>query len=273
MAADFDGDGDMDLLTGKRYHAHGGKDPGADEPALLVWFELQRTKDEMKFVKHVIDDDSGIGYTITPCDIDGDGDVDVVSANKKGVFLFVQEGSPTYLPLFNGKDLSNWTGDKEPWSVENGQIVGKSETGLKHNSFLASKEPYDDFVLVLEVKLVPDSANSGIQFRSELLDKGHEVKGYQADIGRGWWGGIYEEHGRRLLNNGYKGLGEKAVIKNDWNDYVVYAVEDELRVEINGTLCTYLKDKASASGIIALQVHSGGPTEVRFRNIKLRKMD
>jgi hypothetical protein len=53
----------------------------------------------------------------------------------------------------------------------------------------------------------------------------------------------------------------------------VYAVGDELRVEINGTVCTALRDEVRKSGIIALQIHSGGPTEVHFKNIKLRKIE
>ena len=69
-----------------------------------------------------------------------------------------------------------------------------------------------------------------------------------------------------------KGRGERAVVKNGWNHYVVYAVGDELRVEINGTVCTHLRDGVRRAGIIALQVHSGGPTDVRFRDIRMRKI-
>ena len=273
IAADVDGDGDSDLVTGKRYYAHNGKDPGADEPALLIWYELSRRDDKASFEKHVIDDDSGVGYTATVTDIDGDGDLDVVTANRKGVHLFVQKGAPTILPLFNGKNLDGWVADESLWSVDNGELIGKTETGIKHNNFIQSKGSYDDFVLTLQVKLVPDSANSGIQFRSEPADHG-EVKGYQADIGYGWWGSIYYELSpRALLNDGYKGRGQKAVVKDKWNDYVIYAVGDEMRVEINGTLCTHLFDNERKAGIFAPQIHSGGPTDVRFRNFKLRKVE
>jgi len=271
ISADFDNDGDMDLLSGKRYYAHGGKDPGADEPVYLVWYELQRDGKQARFIRHIIDDNSGVGYMVTPIDIDNDGDTDIVTSSKKGVLLFENLNNPTWLPLFNGKNLDNWIGEKNLWSVEGDTIVGKTETGIKHNSFLISRDKYDNFVLTCQVKLVPDTANSGIQFRSTPREHG-EVEGYQADIGVGWWGSIYEELGRKLLNNGYKNRGQKAVIKNGWNDYVVYAVGDEFRVEINGTVCTHLKDDVRKTGIIAPQLHSGGPTEVRFKNIKLRKV-
>lgn len=269
VSVDIDGDGDRDLLTGKRYHAHHGRDPGAEEPAMLSWYELQRDGQNARFIRHTIDDDSGVGYTLTPTDIDGDGDIDVLTSNQKGVFLFVQKGSPIWLELFNGRDLDNFAGDKTPWSVENGTLVGRT-SGLEHNNFLVSKQTYDDFVMTLEIKLEPDSANSGIQFRSTPREDG-EVEGYQADIGHGWWGSIYEELGRALLNDGYKGRGEKAVIRGGWNDYVVYAIGPELRVEINGTVCTHLRDDVRERGVIAFQIHSGGPTDVRFRDIRLRK--
>jgi hypothetical protein len=269
-AADVDGDGDADLVTGKRYKAHDKGDPGLDEPAMLLWWELRRNGRTAEFIRHDIDNDSGVGYVVTPADIDGDGDMDILISNKKGVYLFEQTGKPELLPLFNGKDLAGWTGDMKLWSVQDGAIVGKTTSGIPHNTFLVSKEKYDNFVLTLDVKLEPDSANSGIQFRSIPRADG-ECEGYQADIGQGWWGSIYEESGRGLLNDGYKGRGQKAVIKGGWNHYVVYAVGDELRVEINGTVCTALRDDKRKTGIIALQIHAGGPTDVRFRNIRLRK--
>mgnify|MGYP002355471947 FL=1 len=100
--------------------------------------------------------------------------------------------------FFNGKDLSYWDGNPDVWSVENGEIVGKSVTGLKHNEFLKSKLVLDDFRLVFQVKLLPDTENSGVQFRSEPFGE-YEMKGLQADIGKGWWGKLYEENGRALL--------------------------------------------------------------------------
>ncbi len=62
------------------------------------------------------------------------------------------------------------------------------------------------------------------------------------------------------------------MIRDGWNHYVVYAVGDQLRVEINGTVCTALRDDKRKTGIIGLQIHAGGPTDVRFRNLRLRKI-
>jgi putative heme-binding domain-containing protein len=168
--------------------------------------------------------------------------------------------------FFNGKDLTNWDGDKEVWSVQNGEIVGKSEKGLKQNNFLKSTFDVTDFKLSLKVKLTPNTENSGIQFRSVPIE-GAEMRGPQADIGKGWWGKLYEESGRGLL---VKEGGEKFVKENDWNDYVIEAVGPRVKMWINGELvCDYTDEKLAKRGQIAVQVHSGGPTEVRFKDLKL----
>ena len=60
-----------------------------------------------------------------------------------------------WISLFNGKDLTGWDGNNELWKVENGEIVGRTATGLKHNEFLKSQMTLEDFRLVLKIKLVP----------------------------------------------------------------------------------------------------------------------
>lgn len=168
--------------------------------------------------------------------------------------------------LFNGTDMSGWSGDPSLWSAEDGQLVGRT-AGLDHNEFLISDMAVEDFRLELEVKLVDNAGNSGVQFRSQALPHG-EVAGYQADIGAGWWGKLYEEHGRALL---WEKSGEAHVRKGDWNKYVIEAHGPRIRTWINDQPCVDLDDPSGARrGIIALQLHSGGPTEVRFRNMKLK---
>jgi putative membrane-bound dehydrogenase-like protein len=171
--------------------------------------------------------------------------------------------------LFNGRDLSGWSGETQYWSVDNGEIVGKSP-GLDHNTFLASDLSVGDFRLSFEVKLVDNVGNSGVQFRTKPLE-GHEMRGYQADIGATWWGKLYEENGRALL---WDKPGDDRVKAGDWNKYVIEARGSHIRTWLNGELCVDLDDPDGARrGIIALQLHSGEPTEVRYRDLKLEVLD
>jgi putative heme-binding domain-containing protein len=166
--------------------------------------------------------------------------------------------------FFNARDLSGWQGNTSLWSVENGEIVGRTP-GLKQNEFLKNELIFGDFRFRVDVQLVENRGNSGIQFRSEAMDDG-VVKGYQADIGENWWGKLYEEHGRALL---WPKSGEKYV-KRGWNNYQIEAVGGRVRTWINGQLCVDLDDPAGAKrGIFALQLHSGGATEVRFKNFEI----
>ena len=88
---DINGDGLNDLVTGKRYFAHMGKDPGGNEPAVLYWFELHRGGDgSVEYIPHKIDNDSGVGTQFEIADMDGDGKPDIVTSNKKGVYVFLQ---------------------------------------------------------------------------------------------------------------------------------------------------------------------------------------
>ena len=122
-----------------------------------------------------------------------------------------------------------------------------------------------DFRLSIKVKLVPNKENSGVQFRSEAVDGG-EMRGPQADVGQGWWGKLYEENGRGLI---WQKSGEPFVKVDDWNEYLIVAEGAHIKTWINGHLCVDLNDeKVSRRGIFGLQIHSGGPMEVRFKDIK-----
>jgi hypothetical protein len=168
--------------------------------------------------------------------------------------------------LFDGRTLAGWKGDPTVFSVEDGAIVGRT-AGLDHNAFLHNELELGDFRLVFEVQLEKDAGNSGIQLRSQPLDSG-EMRGYQADIGPGWWGALYEEEGRGLLSPAPEATGR--INAGGWNTYEIVAVGSRILTAINGKRCVDLDDPAGARrGVLALQVHSGGATVVRVRNMKL----
>ena len=83
--ADLDEDGDLDLVTGKRFYAHNGSDPGAEEPIGVYWYELEQWQGA-KWTRHVISYNEGIGSAldIPVVDMDGDGDLDIVVTGKWG---------------------------------------------------------------------------------------------------------------------------------------------------------------------------------------------
>jgi putative membrane-bound dehydrogenase-like protein len=171
--------------------------------------------------------------------------------------------------LFNGRDLTYWRGDTSLWSVEQGEIVGRSK-GLDHNAFLVSELTARDFRLRFEVKLSPDAGNSGVQFRSEPIENG-EMRGYQADIGAGWWGNLYEESGRGLL---WEKSGEGFVRRCEWNTYEIIAHGDAVTTTINGKTSVDLHDPGGRrEGVFGLQIHAGGAMEVRFRGMELTVLE
>lgn len=83
--ADIDSDGDLDLVTGKRFMAHNGSDPGETEPLGVYWYELTRGSQPI-WTKHVISYDKGIGsgLNLVATDLDADGDTDVIVTGKWG---------------------------------------------------------------------------------------------------------------------------------------------------------------------------------------------
>ncbi len=187
--------------------------------------------------------------------------------------LTAQEKREGWVLLFNGKNLDGWDGDPDLWSVRDGLLAGSTENKPPAaNTFLIHRGEFSDFVLRAQVKL--RNHNSGIQFRSrQEPGPGWVVAGYQADMAQNnWWGSLYEEKGRGVLMNGWKGKGETVVRADDWNDYEITALGDHITIRLNGLVTAELDDNRSRSGIIALQLHRGPPMEVYFRNLKLKRL-
>jgi uncharacterized protein (TIGR03067 family) len=208
-----------------------------------------------------------------------------------------------FQPLFNGKDLSGWEGNTQLWSARDGAIVGQTtaEKPAPGNTFLIWKGTVGDFELRCSYKITPNNdkgfANSGIQYRSQVLDKnGWVVGGYQADLEAGdtYTGILYEERMTRqiMAARGEKVVWDKectkqvkgslgnsaeiqaAIRKGDWNDYVIIAKGNHLQHFVNGKQTIDVIDdcetKRAMTGVLALQLHAGQPMTVQFRNLRLK---
>lgn len=193
-----------------------------------------------------------------------------------------QKTKKGWIQLFNGKDLSGWVqrGGTAPYKVENGVIVGTTIANSP-NSFLCTEKNYGDFILELEL-FVDTSMNSGVQFRSLSLPEyqNGRVHGYQMEIDpskRAWSGGIYDE-GRRgwLYTLESNPEGKKAFKNLQWNKYRIEAIGNNIKTWVNDIPTADIVDNVTASGFIALQVHSINAnrpwtvgTQVKWRNIRI----
>jgi putative heme-binding domain-containing protein len=195
-------------------------------------------------------------------------------------------------PIFNGRDLEGWSGDPRLWSVENGTIVGrtdKDDRAIKANTFLIYEgEIPGDFQLSYKARV--SASNSGVQYRSRVIDKkAWRLGGYQMDLHPkpAFLGMMYEEKGRGILGK----HGEKVVVPEggkpkvtgkieispaklaDWNEYRIVARGNVLQHYVNGKLAMELVDedekKGSMEGALGLQLHVGPPMVAEFKDLVL----
>jgi hypothetical protein len=218
----------------------------------------------------------------------------------QGTLLMAEPG---FESMFNGKDLTGWSGSPDLWSVRDGAIVGQTtkEKPAKENTFLiwTNGQPAD-FEMRCSFKIVANNAvgfaNSGVQYRSKIVKPSYWVMaGYQADMEAGphYTGQLYEEKGRGILAwRGQKvvihedgkievvgSLGnladlEKDIHHDDWNDYVIIAKGNHIQQFINGKQMVDVVDeqtsKSASSGTIALQLHHGEPMTVEFKDLRIK---
>lgn len=183
-----------------------------------------------------------------------------------------------FTPLFDGKSFQGWEGDEKFFRIEDGAIVaGTLKEKIPRNEFLCTEKKYGDFELRMKVKLVGEGANAGIQFRTKRISNPpNEVSGYQADMGDGWWGALYDESRRnKVLTGPKKEAMDKIVKKEDWNEYVIRAEGPHIQLWVNGTKTVDYKeedDKIDRSGVIAVQIHGGPPSEASYKEIRIKEL-
>lgn len=188
-----------------------------------------------------------------------------------------QESETGFVSLFDGKSFAQWEGDTvNTFRIEKDAIVGGSlKTKVPRNEFLTSRKEYDDFELRLEFKLLGKGANAGIQLRSRRIPNHHEMVGYQADLGEGYWGALYDESRRnKVLAAPKKDALAKVLKPDDWNEYRMVCRGKQIQLFVNGfPTVDYTEPDASLEqrGKLGLQIHGGGPSEVSYRNIRIKE--
>ena len=209
-----------------------------------------------------------------------------------------------FTPIFNGKDLTGWKGLEGFWSVKDGEIVGQATKEMSKQTFLIyTGGDVKDFALHLKFKFVTPDGNSGIQFRSKVIDESiSRAGGYQADFDatNKYTGIIYDEAGvagnrgimsKRGEKTHWTATGDKPetqplemndeqlkqVIKvGDWNDVLLTVDGNHIVYQINGHTTTDLTDdspKALTQGVLALQMHAGFTQEIHFKDIELKQLN
>lgn len=182
-----------------------------------------------------------------------------------------------FVQLFDGKSLDGWEGDPAIWSVKDGVIVGKADK-IKQNNFLRTKKEYGDFILRVQVRLVDNQGNTGVQFRSVRIPDTPMMSGFQADYANvaKYCGMLYDEKRRGiLLQPTEEKIKESANKPGEWNDIEVRAEGDTIAISLNGvqTIEYTEKDpKIARAGLIGLQTHAGTVMEVQFKNVRIKEL-
>lgn len=179
-------------------------------------------------------------------------------------------------PLFDGDTLRGWEGNAEYFRVEDRAIVGGTDAApIPQNEFLCTESEYGDFELELGFAL-DEGVNSGVQIRSQRIPGSHETIGYQADLGEGYWGAIYDESRRnRVLVAPPEGLIEEILDRDGWNRYRIVAEGPRIQLFINGRQTVEYREAEAdipQRGKICLQIHSGPPGEARFFDLRIRPL-
>jgi catechol 2,3-dioxygenase-like lactoylglutathione lyase family enzyme len=188
-------------------------------------------------------------------------------------------GGESARPLFDGRTLAGWEGNTATWRAEDGAIVAGALDRLQpHNEFLATTADFGDFELRLQYKVEGTGGfvNGGVQFWSQRVPGGFEVSGYQADLGAGTDGNLYDESRRGAnLATPPPEVRDRVLRPGGWNDYRIRAEQGHIQIWLNGVKTVDYTERTQGipqRGKFALQIHGGANTKVSYRNLELEAL-
>jgi hypothetical protein len=190
-----------------------------------------------------------------------------------------REGKSETITLFDGKSLDGWEGYEDHWSVVDGVIVGKNTKPVPVSTYLLTKKKFSDFRLHAKVKQVKSKMHSGIAFWGKVLPEGgphtkargkYTYAGHLVMFPFHW--SMYDLFGRNGLPvDG--GPARKVGSDTEWNDLIILAQGNRVRLVVNGTLVVDWRDpepKRILEGPIGLQLHSNNvEQEVHFKDLEI----
>ena len=184
-------------------------------------------------------------------------------------------------PLTDGKTFDGWEGDTtQQWRIEDGAFTsGALDKKQARNDYLATKKEFGDFELTLKWKLqgTEGFVNGGVHFRSKRVPKGTEVSGFQADLGAGYDGALYDHLRRsKVIQRPSKEVLEKArKPTGEWNDYRIRAEGSRIQIWLNGVQTvdyTETDPSVETTGIIAIQIHGNSNAIVSYKDIAITEL-
>ena len=194
---------------------------------------------------------------------------------------FAQTPPPAsgWVSLFNGKDLSGWTiVGPERWVVEDGTILGEGITGK--DGFIKTAKTYKDFHASLRFKCETPN-NSGFFYHSDIQDDISKIRYIQVEIDNrvgNHTGGLHGDHTPEKGGRGWivwpAPEFETVIRPYDWNELLVQVEGKRIRTHLNGVPMidfTY-PDARNTDGIVALQIHPGKASRIRFKDIWIRDL-
>jgi len=196
------------------------------------------------------------------------------------IVLSVFSAHAAPVALFDGKTFEGWEGDTtKTWRIEDGALVGGSLTAkVPNNEFLCTRKEYGNFELRLKFKLVGTTGkpNAGVQFRTQRIPNHFEVSGYQADLGEGYWGALYDESRRKKILAAPDAAAVLQVLKiDDWNDYTIRCEGRRIQLWINGLKTvdyTEPEDGIAETGVIAVQIHGGAAAVASYKDLTIEEL-